>query len=60
MATSVTTRHISVSSSTPTNRNNERIIQLNPIDSMFYLSLSFINFLSLLKILIKQMSIKNQ
>jgi hypothetical protein len=32
MASSTTTRHISVSSSTPSLRNNERTIQLNPID----------------------------
>jgi hypothetical protein len=41
MATNVTTRHVSVASSTPTSRNNERIIQLNPIDSMFFFLLSF-------------------
>jgi hypothetical protein len=32
MATSATTRHIPVSSSTPIRRNNEKPIQLNPID----------------------------
>jgi len=32
MATSTTTRHIHVSSSTPIRRNNEKPIQLNPID----------------------------
>ncbi|CAF1397032.1 unnamed protein product [Adineta steineri] len=34
MAATTTTRYVSVSSSTPTTRNTERISQLNPIESL--------------------------
>ncbi len=49
MAAAVNTRYVSVSSSTPTTRNNERISQLNSIQSILFLSLSFSKFLIFIK-----------
>jgi hypothetical protein len=45
MSAAVNSRYVSVSSSTPTTRNNERISQLNSIQSILFLSLSFSKFL---------------